>query len=390
MKQKILAVVCVIALMLSLCACGEMQMLLPEFLSGGRKIRWEAVPTEASQLGSRYKNYFDTLDDDQKKGYNNILETLLTAEESFPERIEVPMMTGGALTAVLEALGNDNPELMMFGKNSSILTEDGRCYLKPTYIMTVPDCRQKLDWMAARAADILSTIQTNGDEFRTELMIHDAIVSDCKYQMESDTCSLAYSCLIEHAAACEGYSKAAKYLLEQAGIECYTVAGEATNDTGAVEGHMWNVVGINGAYYYLDVTWDDPDEAGNSPSHLYFNLTQEEIERDHSDFEPMFPCTETADNYFVRTGSLFSSYGEETLEQLARLLGDAAADGKREIEFRFDSDAAFRKAIRALADEGEAYTLAKTVNRRYGVGLPDDNISYSKDDRFCAVSLLFR
>ena len=52
---------------------------------------------------------------------------------------------------------------------------------------------------------------------------------------------------------CEGYSKAFKFLCDKIGIPCVLVDGTAGG--GA---HMWNYIALDGAWYAVDVTWNDP------------------------------------------------------------------------------------------------------------------------------------
>ncbi len=60
---------------------------------------------------------------------------------------------------------------------------------------------------------------------------------------------------------CEGYSKAFQYLCDLGGIECYTVTGEMSTG-GSREGHMWNIVRLDGKYYLVDVTNCDDSSVG--------------------------------------------------------------------------------------------------------------------------------
>lgn len=57
---------------------------------------------------------------------------------------------------------------------------------------------------------------------------------------------------------CEGYSRAFKILCDRLDIPCVTVNGYAVNNVGEGGSHMWNAVYIDGAWYGVDVTWDDP------------------------------------------------------------------------------------------------------------------------------------
>ncbi len=61
---------------------------------------------------------------------------------------------------------------------------------------------------------------------------------------------------------CEGYSKAFQYLFDlsdfSSDIDCITVTGDTSG-----EGHMWNIVSINGKNYLTDITNSDTDTAGS-------------------------------------------------------------------------------------------------------------------------------
>jgi hypothetical protein len=62
-------------------------------------------------------------------------------------------------------------------------------------------------------------------------------------------------------AVCEGYAKAFKVLCDQLGVPAVCVSG-LSDKSRAGSGHMWNLVQIGGAWYLVDVTWDDSDTAG--------------------------------------------------------------------------------------------------------------------------------
>lgn len=63
---------------------------------------------------------------------------------------------------------------------------------------------------------------------------------------------------------CEGYARAFKVLCDREGIPCVLVDGEADNGSGVPEGHMWNYVKVQGEWYAVDVTWNDPMTSGPS------------------------------------------------------------------------------------------------------------------------------
>lgn len=58
---------------------------------------------------------------------------------------------------------------------------------------------------------------------------------------------------------CEGYARAFKVLCDKSGIPCVLADGHARNSQGSAgEAHMWNNVKVDGSWYAIDVTWNDP------------------------------------------------------------------------------------------------------------------------------------
>ena len=130
------------------------------------------------------------------------------------------------------------------------------------------------------------------------LLIHDYIVENCTYDEDAEdsgtytTANLAYGCLVEGTAVCEGYAETANLLFKAAGLNSYYVEG-----AGESADHAWNCVEIDGDYYWVDVTWDDPVPAEGEEEglyHTYFNLTDSELNTDHSWVSSQYPsCTAT-------------------------------------------------------------------------------------------------
>lgn len=71
---------------------------------------------------------------------------------------------------------------------------------------------------------------------------------------------------------CYGYATAMKVLLDAAGIPNAFVEGTAYNDKNLPFGerHAWNYVEVNGAWYALDPTWDDPGISDRPATEEYF------------------------------------------------------------------------------------------------------------------------
>ncbi|SHH26960.1 transglutaminase domain-containing protein [Clostridium grantii] len=160
------------------------------------------------------------------------------------------------------------------------------CVLTITYAKTKEEMVAIETQVKNKANEILKNIITEGmSDYEKEIAIHDYIVSNTCYDYQNyvnNTLSYDahtdYGVLIKGQAVCDGYAIAAYRLLNLAGIECSYVVGYA----GGVP-HAWNKVKIDGKYYYLDITWDDPvtSNGTNILTYNYFNLSESEILKDH-------------------------------------------------------------------------------------------------------------
>ncbi len=127
-----------------------------------------------------------------------------------------------------------------------------------------------------------------GNTYEDIKMVHDYIVENTEYD---STLSLpdiynVYGTLIRKQSVCEGYAKTFKLLMDELGIPCVIVIGEATNSNNETENHAWNYVQINNSWYAIDATWDDPVVSGGGTArpaskYKYFLKGMTTISKDH-------------------------------------------------------------------------------------------------------------
>jgi len=127
-----------------------------------------------------------------------------------------------------------------------------------------------------------------GSDYEMLKKIHDWIIDYMTYDTSSNQKATVYGGLIEKRGVCEAYARIYKILLDELGIENILVTGTATNSSGATENHMWNYVKINGNWYAVDVTWDDPIIIGNGVltdelKHRYFLVGSQEFFKNHTE-----------------------------------------------------------------------------------------------------------
>ncbi|MDE6608639.1 MAG: InlB B-repeat-containing protein, partial [Lachnospiraceae bacterium] len=106
--------------------------------------------------------------------------------------------------------------------------------------------------------EALSVVKDGMTDLEKAIALHEYIVLNCEYDYENylnnnlpSTVYSAYGVMVNRSAVCQGYALAYKMLLNMSGIECYMVSSSAMN-------HAWNLIKLDGQYYQVDTTWDDP------------------------------------------------------------------------------------------------------------------------------------
>ena len=200
-------------------------------------------------------------------------------------------------------------------------------------------------------AIIADKISFNMTDFEKELAIHDYIVEHCTYGFFNDGSEKeysAYGALVEGKAVCSGYAAAMDLLLKCTGVESRFVVGyaeasqrqydnsnismEKNKKNQKADNHAWNQVKIDGIWYNVDVTWDDPIGEGAVLSHAYFNINDDVMSYTHEWKRDKYEkCDSMSCNYFGKTGTEFHSTTE-----LEAYCNYYFSTGKKELECRLN------------------------------------------------------
>ena len=116
--------------------------------------------------------------------------------------------------------------------------------------------------------DRLSERLKGKSDYDTVLSVHDYLIEHFEYDYNTNMANHTDIDGFEDGVmVCSGYSLAAYYLLNKAGVETRLVTGYG-GDGEPTNNHMWNIVKVDGQWYNLDITWDD--EGGANKSYEYF------------------------------------------------------------------------------------------------------------------------
>ncbi len=124
---------------------------------------------------------------------------------------------------------------------------------------------------------ILSGVKSSWSNEQKVIYIHDYLVTNTDYDLTYRG-HRGYDALVNHSAVCEGYAMAFDDLVNRLGIPSVVISSDACN-------HAWNAVSLNGKWYYVDCTWDDPIGVNDSRYCKHENLLRNEAgmrSTDHS------------------------------------------------------------------------------------------------------------
>ncbi len=107
------------------------------------------------------------------------------------------------------------------------------------------------------------------------LYVHDKIVVQADYIDDGTPYShIASNILMKGQGVCQSYAGIFNNAMSMLGIDCIYVMSDS---------HAWNAVRIDGLWYYVDVTWDDPVGVSDRSytSHQYFLVKKNEFSHSH-------------------------------------------------------------------------------------------------------------
>lgn len=229
-----------------------------------------------------------------------------------------------------------------------------------TYSLPREEAVNKAEEIRERASEWLSDIPSDASEYDKVKAVYEKIIFSTDYDLNASDNQNIASVFLGNSSVCQGYAKATQYLLNHLGVMCTLVQG--TVDTG--EAHAWNLVRVDGDYYYVDTTWGDASyrmEDGSGQEELpeinydYLCVTTQELLRTHciESVVAMPECTATQANYYVREGVYFTSYDAE---QMQSIFDRAWESGRTEITLKCADEECYREICRELIDEQEIFS----------------------------------
>lgn len=134
-------------------------------------------------------------------------------------------------------------------------------------------------------SSIVNTVRAqNYSDYQALSYIHDYICDSTTYNYNAvrfpDSYSSsfsAYGALVEGRCVCQGYALAFYRICKELGYDVRFVASDPE-----IGQHAWNLIGVDGKYYFVDLTWDDgyKDGAKEGNPYSYFLVDYDTLRAD--------------------------------------------------------------------------------------------------------------
>ncbi len=313
---------------------------------------------------------YTTLTDAEKISYILMAECVL----SMQDEVELPAQAATD-TDVIEniclLLRADFPELFWM-ESSRIQTvtqgENQQIYYIPTYNITAEERAAQQVQIEEMADLYYQSISAEATEYEKVKAAYEFVVNHVTY-CETENDQTLYGALGQGQAVCSGYASAMQYLLNNVGVTCGYVVGEATNESGTVT-HAWNFVQIAGEYYYIDATWGESSWDG-TVDYSYLCVTGSDLAASHtaSDAYTLPSVTGMVYNYHRIEGFYIEVYSASAVQSALAL-----QTGGSYYTIRFANAQEGQAAIAALIERQGIYDIFRAI------GVSANGISYTYNE----------
>ena len=319
---------------------------------------------QMQKVSEIYYAYF-TLDEPERILYLELLDILTKRQEN----IMVSTTNAEQLNQIFTCVMHDHPELFYVeGYQYTKYTVDNKVTgitFLGTYSMSEKDITQNQKKIDEYVKHCFLGMPQTEDEYDKIKYLYEYLIHQTEYDKEAPNNQNICSVFIEKRSVCQGYAKALQYLMQKAGMVSTLVTGYTQQ-----EGHAWNLVRVNGAYYYVDTTWGDASYALEDGENLYmgkvppinydyFLVTTKELCVTHEpDYLIRLPeCKEEKDNYYIREGLYLTEYDEDVLKLIFE---QAHIQETGYVMFKCSDEQVFDEVKQQLIEQQGVFRLMKS------------------------------
>ena len=371
----------------------QIRSIAKSVLSGEPEEVEELRQMEVAQSEEGHQEYyFKQLNEEEQRVYRELLKGIRAREKDF----YLTLSQDDSIDRCYHAVLKDHPEIFWVHNHEKIYkttySDSDYCTFTPGYIYTEGEISEIQNAMEAGFQEVSSLIPADASDYEKVRIVYTYVIDNTQYQASDDDQSIA-GVFWKKEAVCAGYAGAVQYLLERIGVPCIYVDGSTQ---GSTEGHAWNIVKLDGEYYYVDATnGDQPDFLNGNAAQLEEHKTiiydylcpfPEEYEKKYIRSEELTvpDCTAKDMNFYVLNQGCFDGYDWETIYDYCKMRLD---NGAAVVRFKFSNQEVFAAACNELLDNGEVQNVAQYYMKQNGLGQVEYH--YGLLDNFYTIYLIF-
>lgn len=323
---------------------------------------------------SENKYAYRQLDEETKQVYDEILHAIL----NHMDKITVATLDPEKLKSAFCHVSADYGGLFWIsGYSYTEYTRNGELVsieFAPKYTMSYEERKEIQEKVDEEVERFLSGISPGDSDYAKAKYVFENLIREVDYDKDAPNSQNIVSVFCDKRTVCQGYASATMYLLNQLNIPSVIVTGSANG-----EAHAWNLVHLDGAYYYMDTTWgnstylDEDSRESKFVNYAYLAFTTEEMEETHvPDGQLTLPqCEARKDNYFVQEGLYF----EEWLpDEIGDIYGQAQNNEDGRASVKFATNELYEKAKKYFIDQQRLEDYCEVTGNVYYLGEPSSKV----------------
>lgn len=340
----------------------------------------EQVVRRESESGYAYGQ----LSEEKQTLYLEIRDALL----QFEDDVRLSSCDKEEISHVFQCVLNDHPEIFYVDGYTYTEYTLGNILKKITFTGTYRYSKEEIAGKQKQIDDyvnqFLESMPKDADDYTKVKYTYEYLIHHTEYDAAAEDNQNICSVFIEGRSVCQGYAKATQYLLNKSGVFATLVLGRVIGG----EGHAWNLVQIDGQYYYVDTTWGDasyqavggttgyPGEKIPTINYDYLCVPTEQMNLTHTldNVVELPECNSMEANYYVREGFYFTSWDQEQIE---RIFEEEYEKGSAYVTLKCSSYEVYRQMQDALIARQEIFQY---------LHCPDGVVSYSDDEKQYSMS----
>lgn len=245
----------------------------------------------------------------------------------------------------------------------------------PDYTMGEKEVKDLLARVDKIVEQILEPAPVRMTDYEKAKLVFDYLAWNIDYSGESVNNQNMLSVFLEKKSVCKGYASAAQYMLKKLYVPCTIITGESKGVA-----HAWNLIKLDGEYYYMDTTWGSYDftfraEQDQYIQYGYMAMTTEDMLSNHTpdDLLELPNCTTRDDCYYTHENLEFRRADYDLIDQKIQTVYNSDTKHKT-LSMRFDTEEELNRVVDHYVYEQEIRDLCPEITRLLYTVNPEFNI----------------